>query len=89
MKIDEIAFHRNGVSGQPFYTIKFYDPDYDPDYGSFFAIVHEGQGCCFVLSHGVLLNHEPLANNAWRGDYYEGFLRDAIKEWEDKRKLGS
>ena len=74
--IQEIAHHRNGVSGNSFYAVLFTDEEGDRKV----ATVFPEPGNVAVLSLG-LLGETPTVSfglNSWRGDFYEPELRAAI-----------
>lgn len=83
LKIQEIAFHRNGVCGAGFYAVRFrWTPDDSGVEESFLGIVFDGPGECAIIgldriaSQGV----EFAGGNSWRGDRFEDDLREAIKQ---------
>jgi hypothetical protein len=76
--IENIQYHRNGISGAPFHALLFRDPEQ----GSMLGIVFE------QAYHVAIFNLDKLAtgniafgSNSWRGDYYEPYLRTAISGW--------
>ena len=81
--IHQIAYHRNGVSGEGFHAVIFD------------GAADEGRMVAFVFPspfHVAVVNVDKLADpaigvtfgeNSWRGDRYERELREAIKEWSD------
>jgi len=77
LTIENIQYHRNGISGAPFHVILFRDPDE----GRMLGIVFE------QTYHVAVFNLDKLAVgniafgvNSWRGDRYEPPLRRAILE---------
>jgi hypothetical protein len=85
LRIYEVAHHRNGVGGAPFYAVRFADPAECP--GVMLGIVFQQAGQVAVLSVNKLagLGQEAtvaFGENSWRGDVYEPALRAAIKEAE-------
>ena len=83
IKINNIAHHRNGICGAPFWAITFTDSLY----GEFIAAVFEQD------YHVAVFNIELLAQgninfgeNSWRGDYYEPKLRKAIEDYQKQQK---
>ncbi|MEZ6143808.1 MAG: hypothetical protein R3B84_24850 [Zavarzinella sp.] len=77
--VQEIARHRNGISGEPFHVICFTDSTEGPMLGIVFQKPH----------HVAVLQMEQLAkgniafgSNSWRGDQYEPLLRQVIEQWE-------
>lgn len=85
--IEEIDHHRNGVSGEPFWAVRFTDADTgEPFLGICFeecrdGIISLGQRVA-VLSVPRLSGPEGVAfgRNSWRGDRYAFELRDAIRK---------
>ncbi len=74
LKVNEIAYHRNGIGGEGFYAVTFTCPEN----GDMVATVFDEPGCCAVLK----LSELPVVTfgiNSWRGDHYEDELRGAIK----------
>src|SRR5262245_35253166 len=73
LNIADIAYHRNGVGGEPFDVVLFED---DGEHGSRkVAIVFDEPGRCAVLDVGKLAEgNVRFGQNSWRGDLYEGTL---------------
>ena len=85
LKVTDIAYHRNGVSGAGFCVLRFVDWAEDlRRRENYLAIVFEEPGHCAVLS----LDRLPVSGidfglgNSWRGDIFEPELRKAIKKYE-------
>ncbi len=83
LDIQEIAYHRNGISGLGFHAIRFrWQPEGAKNKENFLGILFEEEGSCAVIgldrieSQGV----EFAKGNSWRGDYFEPELRKAILE---------
>ena len=75
LHFEHIQYHRNGISGAPFYALIFRDPDE----GRMLGIVFDEK------YHVAVFNLDKLAIgtiafgvNSWRGDRYEPHLRTAI-----------
>jgi hypothetical protein len=85
LKIIEIASHRNGVTGEPFWVVRFDERGN----GRMVAILFSGKGQCAVLEVDETANDNIAfaMGNSWRGDDYEPTLRKAIEEWEKAREL--
>ena len=66
-----ISHHRNGVMGEPFYTVQFKDRE-TKEY--LIAIVTGVKGGCHVINP-----EDPAVN--YRGDNYEKDVRNAIVAW--------
>lgn len=80
----EVARHRNGVCGEPFYVVRFVCPEGD---GEFVAIRFEGDGInprCAVLNVPMLAegNIAFAMGNSWRGDYFTADVDAAIAGYE-------
>ncbi len=80
ISIQEIAFHRNGVSGNGFHAVRFTEKGQP---GEFLAMVFEGRGNVAVVNSSVLTEYGVGHGNKWRGDYYEDALRLAIEADND------
>ncbi len=79
-KVLNVAHHRNGVSGEPFYVIRFKDGRQD-----MIGMVFETPGHVAVFDAKLLAQDViAFAANSWRGDEYEPFLRDVAKQYDDK-----
>ena len=83
LDIQESSFHRNGISGNGFYAIRFqWKPEDSKDPENFLAIMFDEPGSCAVVSldrideHGVAF----ARGNSWRGDHFESTLRRHVKE---------
>lgn len=81
-KVSEITYHRNGISGRAFHSVRF-TFDHDGRVMKMTAVLpleakHDGGDVeCFVLSE-----ENPTAN--FRGDNFIGLVRDAVIEHERK-----
>lgn len=79
MKILEIAYHRNGISGEPFWAARI-----DDGSSIKFAVLFEptsGKECrCAVLDPSI--QSVAFGVNSWRGDHYAQAMLDAIKAKE-------
>jgi len=75
VKVLEIGHQRNGVSGQPFYTVSF-KSTYDNQTELLIATIEEGQGraTCRVIN--------PLDITAkYRGDEFYSYLQESIEKY--------
>ena len=84
IKIRDIQWHRNGISGVGFYAILFNDPAQ----GDMVATLFDEKGYCTVLRVPDLSDPEKgvkFGINSWRGDYYESTLRKAAESWQSGR----
>jgi hypothetical protein len=82
MKIEQLAYHRNGVCGQGFWTA-IYTHDDAP--GRFLATVFPQRGNCAVINLDLIADYGvTFGQNSWRGDTHETDLRAAIAIEETK-----
>lgn len=79
-KILDVAHHRNGVSGSPFYVIRFRDGKQEMIGILFDTSRHVAVFDSKLLAENVI----AFAQNSWRGDEYEPFLRDAAAKYHEK-----
>ena len=81
LTIEEVAFHRNGVSGEGFYAVRFLSVPEDverPEH--FLAILFDAPGQCAVVNLDRLAQSGvAFGANSWRGDRFEPELRRAIE----------
>lgn len=90
----QVAYHRNGVSGDPFYAVLF-ESDIGElvacvpahifkDDGELRAAVKIAPPPCYVLQVGPVAEHKVTAGVASvRGDHFFESICEAIKEWSD------
>jgi hypothetical protein len=79
MKIKQIDYHRNGVSANGFYVVRFYANTKD-----MIAIVFEEPGNIAVFDFDLLkVGETRFTYNSWRGDEFEQSLRDTITKYEN------
>jgi hypothetical protein len=84
-KIIEASYHRNGISGAPFYAILFEEKTE----GTMIASLFDGEvGYCAVYKVSELSagNITFACGNSWRGDQFESALRPLLKAYLKKRK---
>lgn len=80
LRVDEVAFHRNGVSGEGFHAVLFRERE-GRHWRKFLATVFPDPGVVAVVCLDLLPEHGVASfKNAWRGDYYEPHLRKAIAD---------
>lgn len=98
--IQEVAHHRNGVSGVPFYVVKFRDVTPDEPHYEMVGILFDREeyetgkkSKKWVNPHCAVLDTDLLKKgvvtfgpNSFRGDCYIDKLCDAIKKWESAEK---
>lgn len=81
VRIEDIAYHRNGIVGEGFHVVLFRE-----NRDRRVAIVFDGRGRVAVLDRALLADGVIAAGeNSWRGDSYEAGLREAIRGWERAR----
>lgn len=91
IEIREVAYHRNGVAGLPFYVVLFNDTDA----GMFnqLATIDEDGKDCRVINMGIALHGrigQVTGMNTWRGDRYLSQIHDAmasIPVWQEWHKI--
>jgi len=82
LEIEEVAWHRNGISGVGFYAIRFlWQPDDARTKERFLGIVFDEPGHCSVIGIDRLSTQGVAfaGGNSWRGDRFEEDLRRAIE----------
>lgn len=78
LEIITLAYHRNGISGAPFYIVLFRGEE-----GRKVAILFDREAHCAVLDVDRLHQGDiAFGSNSWRGDHFEPGLRNAIAEFE-------
>ena len=77
INITAIQSHRNGISGNSFYSV-FFSSIEDGKNHDLIAVITSGSGNCFVVS-----KNDP--NACWRGDVFEPALKEAVSKWVSKR----
>lgn len=84
--VTEVAYHRNGVSGEGFHAVLFTAPDDVGQPTEFLATVFDGPGRVAVIGVADLLEEfgVQFGINSWRGDYYEHPLSEAIEDFRDR-----
>jgi hypothetical protein len=79
-KVRQVAYHRNGVSGEPFYVVRFVGMAGEEHV----AILFSEEKQCAVLDVNKAVDTIRFMENSWRGDNYEPELRAAIRKYEKK-----
>lgn len=80
IKVQEISRHRNGVSGAPFWAVRF---RWETDRGTenFLATVFDEPAHTAVISLDRIEQHGvAFGENSWRGDVLNSALWAAIRE---------
>jgi hypothetical protein len=86
LKIIDIAFHRNGICGEPFEIVLF--EDRGPEGSRKLAILFDEPHYCAVLDVAKLAAGDiEFGSNSWHGDNYEPHLRQAIHANNERSKL--
>ena len=83
-RILQIAHHRNGVCGAPFYAIMFRDMEGR----QMLATLFDEPGYCAVVCVDVetlTVDGVAMGANSWRGDQFEPELRAAVAAQEANR----
>jgi len=75
--VKAVQSHRNGISGNHFYSV-FFDHIMDGKTHELIAVVIPGQGNCFIVS-----KNDPEI--CWRGDHFEKELKEAVAQWVSKK----
>lgn len=83
-EIEEIDYHRNGISGEGFHAVRFRADDGDHKLRHFLGIVFEESGYCAVICLDYLPMYGVDTPNHWRGDVFETELRKCIKRAEKR-----
>jgi len=79
-KVEQIAYHRNGVSGNGFHAVLFKAKDGGH---KMLSIVFDEPGSVAVIDLELIPEHGvTFGQNSFRGDNFAPELRDAIrKKW--------
>lgn len=81
LKIKQIAYHRNGVSGLGFHAVLFAVRGKPSE--PMLATVFDEPGAVSIIRTDLIESvGVTFGENSWRGDYYENALRAAIAGWE-------
>ena len=91
IKVQQIAHHRNGVGGVPFYVVLFTDPDVPHQMVG--IVFEEPESRQYVEPHTAVLDVVETMRgnigfgdgNSFRGDVYDPALREAITAWSAAR----
>jgi hypothetical protein len=82
IKVSEIEYHRNGISGEGFYAVRFTSQSLN-----FIATVFDRPGCVSVICLDYIADHGVGICNKWRGDEFAPAIRKAIKAREKKARV--
>lgn len=88
MKVKSVAFHRNGVSGKPFYVMLAKGEGRDLVIIRPYVTNPEDEGAeCYVLDIGLLAEGNiKFGENSFRGDVFQLEADRAISNFEALRK---
>lgn len=89
LKIQEIAYHRNGVFGRGFYVVLFTaHGETDSEGHRFMGTLFEQEGQCAVIALDLVETCGVgfAKGNSWRGDHFEPELRKAIKRDQEQQE---
>jgi hypothetical protein len=83
IEIRDVAYHRNGIAGLPFFVVLFNDTDE----GMFnqVATIDEDGTDCRVINAGLIVTAGEIGTrhmNKWRGDYYLHKIKEALQDRE-------
>ena len=81
IEIRDVAYHRNGVAGLPFYVVLFNDTD-EGMFNQVATIDEDGEDCR-VINAGLVVIASEIGSrpmNTWRGDRYLSQIRDAMAD---------
>jgi hypothetical protein len=81
IEIREVAYHRNGIAGLPFWAVLFNDTD-EGMFNQLATIDEDGKDCR-VINMGIALFGrigQDKGMNTWRGDYYLQKIKEAMQE---------
>lgn len=83
--IEEVAYHRNGVSGVPVYVVLFTE-GIGGLAGGYVATVLPAKGAVVVLDRDLLGAGEiRFFYNSFDGPMFEPYLRKAIEQYDGRR----
>jgi hypothetical protein len=82
LRVTEIASHRNGIDGAPFYVVLFY---WDDEH--MIATVFDDEEAIAVLNRADVASGEiAYGIGSYKGCDYEKGLREAIAQYEEDRR---
>ena len=86
IKASEIEWHRNGISGEGFYAVRFTSRVCDESL-NFLATVFDPRGFVSVICLDYIADHGVGVGNKWRGDEFAPAIRKAIKAHAKKASV--
>jgi hypothetical protein len=84
LNVENVAYHRNGCCGDPFYVVTFVHGN-----NRMVAVQFDGKPMATAvfnldqLAEGVI----AFAENSYRGDWYAGPVAEAVSEYESFREI--
>jgi hypothetical protein len=82
--IEEVAYHRNGISGEGFHVVTFRHGQ-EP----MVAVVFDGEGQVAIFNRDMLRDGViTFGTNSYRGDVFEPFLRAAVTAYQNRPIAG-
>ena len=81
LETQKVAYHRNGVGGAPFNVVLFTEDGKQKVGIVFNERAHVAVLDVELLTQGVI----EFTQNSWRGDVYEGYLRQDIRAYHENR----
>lgn len=89
-KLEQIAYHRNGSGGCGFHVVTFIDRTdwpHQPMIAVIFDTDYVDDGCLTAVLNREKAGEGIIAflENSYRGDYYDGWLREQIKTYQESK----
>lgn len=90
----EVAYHRNGISGQPFYVAlvqERFEEDPEDIRRKVIVMMDSGDDCTAWISNFAIAvldvdmtwnNTVTFGENSWRGDRYRNFMLECIRQYD-------
>ena len=81
IEIRDVAYHRNGITGLPFFVVLFNDPD-EGMFNQVATIDEDGKDCR-VINAGLVVTASEIGTrhmNKWRGDQYLSMIKEAMRK---------
>jgi len=78
IKIINVDYHRNGISGQPFVSILFTDKVVGEDMMMIATIFTESRDCAVYSVPLLAEGDNKFGSNSWRGDEYYNMLKETV-----------
>ena len=80
MKLLSLAYHRNGICGNPFWCALFRDEDKTVKLAVLFN--EDDTDCSIAVFDAAKIAQGDISfgSNSWRGDHYHAWMKKQIKE---------